>query len=138
MGAVNIDIHKRGREYEDLTLSDENVVKYIILFRSKVDVSYGASTNIDINQAGDTFEFNAELISLYMSLDRLIDKVKMKDKDWEFLKLVFSGYTLGDIIEVYKYPRKTAYRTLDRIVSKIVDANDLEWKKMMQGKGYIE
>lgn len=138
MGAVSVDIHKRGREYEDLTLSDENVVRYIILFRSKVDVNYGATTNIDINQAGDTFEFNSELIALYVSLDKLIEKIKMKDKDWEFLNHVFNGYTVGDIIEDFDFPRKTAYRTLDRIVSKIVDANDLEWKKMMQRKGYIE
>lgn len=139
MGAVSVDIHKKGREFEDLTLSDENVVRYLILFRSKVDVNYGANTNIDINQAGDSFEFNSELISLFASLDKLLEQIKLKDKDWEFLKLLFDGYTVGDIIEdkKFNYPRKTAYRTLDRIVAKIVDANDLDWKQMMIKKGYI-
>lgn len=137
MGAIAIDIHRKEREYEQLTLSDDSVVKYLILYRSKVDVSYGASTNINMNQSGDTFEFNQELIALYSSLDVLIEKIKIKDKDEEFLKLIFDGYSVSDIIEDYEYPRKTAYRTLDRIVDRIVDANDLDWHNMMKNRGYI-
>jgi hypothetical protein len=137
LGAVSVDVHKQEREYINLTLSDENVVKYLITYRSKVDVSYGANTNININQAGDTFEFNQELIALYASLDMLIESISFKEKDEEFLKLVFEGNSISDIIELYDYPRKTAYRTLDRIVSKIVDENDENWFYVMGKKGCI-
>lgn len=137
MGAVAIDVHKQEREFQNLTLSDENVVRYLILYRSKVDVGYGANTNININNAGDTFEFNQELIVLYASLDKLIEKINIKDKDEEFLKLVFEGHSISDIIEFYGYPRKTAYRTIDRIVTKIVDMNDDDWKQVMENKGYV-
>lgn len=132
MGSVAIDVHKKERQYENLTLSDENVVKYLILYRSKVDVSYGANININMNQAGDTFEFNQELICLYASLDVIIDRIKLRDKDKDFLRLIFEGNTIGDIIEDHKYPRRTAYRMLDRIVEKITDDNDEAWIATIQ------
>lgn len=137
MGAVSVDIHKKEREYEHLTLSDENVVKYLLQFRSIVDTSYGASININMNQAGDTFEFNQELVSLYASLDKIIDKIELKEKDEEFLKLMFEGYSISRIIDDFGFPRKTAYRTMDRIVDKIVDANDSEWKRVMEINGFV-
>lgn len=138
LGAVSIDIYRKEREYEHLTLSDENVIKYLILHRSKVDVLYGANSNININQAGDTFEFNQELIVLYASLDELIRKVNLKEKEKEFLSWIFEGFTLPDIVEVHKYARRTAYNTLDRIVLKLVEGNREDWLKVMKTKGYIE
>lgn len=135
MGAIGIDIYRREREYEPLTLSDENVVKYLILYRSKVDVTYGANVNINIYQAGDIFEFNQELIALYTSLDTLIEEIRIKDKDKQFLQLIFDGHEIGDIIELYEFPRKTAYRTLTRIVDKIVEANLISWKVAMKKQG---
>lgn len=138
MGAVSIDIYRKEREYEHLTLSDENVVKYLILHRSKVDVLYGANNNININQAGDAFEFNQELIVLYASLDELIKKANLKDKELEFLKWIFEGFTIPDIVEVHKYARRTAYNTLDRIVLKMVECNKQDWFEVMETKGYIE
>lgn len=135
MGAVSIDIHRKEREFEQLTLSDGHVVKYLILYRSKVDVSYGANVNINIQQAGDVFEFNQELISLYTSLDILIESIRIKEKDREFLRLIFEGHEVADIIDVYGYPRKTAYRTLKRIVDKLVEANYISWQVAMDKQG---
>lgn len=132
MGAVAIDVHKKEREFEHLTLSDENVIKYLILYRNKVDVAYGANTNIDINSAGDMFEFNQELICLYASLDRVIEKLNLNEKESKFLTLIFEGNTIADVINVYKlYPKKTAYRTLNRIIDSIVKENQTEWKKVL-------
>ncbi|MGZ3123714.1 hypothetical protein ACT17C_19045, partial [Bacillus subtilis] len=137
LGSVAVDIYKKEREYRHLTLSDENVVKYLILYRSKVDISYGADININVNQAGDMFEFNQELITLYASMDKLIETIEFKKRDEEFLRLIFEGNSVSDIIEIYNYPRKTAYRTLDRIVAKVVDANDEAWYYFMGNNGYI-
>lgn len=137
MGAVTIDLYKQQREYQDLTLSDENVVRFLLLYRSKVDIGYGANTNINIYQAGDLFDFNQEIIVLYASMDELIKKIQLKDKDERFLDLIFEGNTVPDIIENYDYPKKTAYRTLDRIISKIVHMNDEDWYYMMGHNGLI-
>lgn len=132
MGSVAIDIHKQGRDFENLTLSDDNVVKYLILYRNKVDVSYGANTNIDINSAGDMFDFNQELICLYASLDKVIDKMDLNEKELKLLSLIFEGNTIADVINVHNlYPKKTAYRTLNRIVDGIVSENYNEWKRVL-------
>lgn len=137
MGAVGIDTSKKEREYKHLNLSDEDVVKYLILYRSKVDVAYGANTNINVSQAGDMFEFNQELICLYSSLDVLIKKVSFKEKEIKLLELIFEGNTIADVIASHDYPRKTAYRMLGRIVDKIVAKNNSDWKYVMEEQGYI-
>src|SRR5205085_508220 len=103
-----------------------------ILYRNKVDVAYGANTNIDINSAGDMFEFNQELICLYASLDNVIDSIDLNEKELDFLRLIFEGNTISDVINVYKlYPKKTAYRTLNRIIDNIVEKNYKEWKRIL-------
>lgn len=137
MGSVAVDIHKKERLYEQLTLSDKNVVKYLLLYRNKIDIGYGVNVNIDINQAGDIFDFNQELIALYVSLDELIEKINFKDKDKEFLKLIFDGNSVSDIIKNYNFPKMTAYRTLNRIVNLIVKVNNEDWQRVMKNNGYI-
>lgn len=137
MGAVSVDIHKKEREYKHLTLSDENVVKYLLLYRSGIDVNYGANININISEAGDMFEFNQELISLYASLDALLGKIKLKENESKLLELIFEGNTIADVIKHHDYPKKTAYRIVDRIVDKIVVENNSGWREVMEKKGFI-
>lgn len=132
MGAVSIDILKKERRFQTLTLSDENVVKYLILYRDKVDVNYGANINANIDEAGDTFEFNGELITLYISLDETIKKCGFKEKELRFLRYLFEGYTVSDVVKKYKlYPKRTAHRTLNRIIKRILEVNHQEWKKCL-------
>ena len=136
VGAVSIDVYKKEKEYRHLTLSDGNVVRYIMEFRSQVDVTYGASTNIDINVAGDMMDFNVELIALYASLDHILARITMKEKDRLFLDLLFQGNKVGDIIKYHNYPRMTAYRILERIVEKVVEINKDDWVRAMRSQGY--
>lgn len=138
MGAVHVDIYKKEREFKNLTLSDENVVKYMILYRNKVDVSYGANTNININLAGDMFEFNQELICLYVSLDKLVEKIDLNEKEQKILELIFKGDTIADIIKYNGYPRKTAYRILNKLVEKITKENNKDWKETMDKLGFVK
>jgi hypothetical protein len=132
LGSVSIDIHKKEREFQHFTLSDENVLKYLILSRSTIDVGYGASTNINIYQAGDTFDFNSEIIAMYASLDKVIEKIEFDEKELQFIKLLFDGNSIRDVINVHKiYKRATAYRVFDRIVNKISDENFSDWKNLL-------
>jgi hypothetical protein len=138
MGAVTYDIHKSEREFQNLTLSDVEVVKYLILYRSKVDTSYDVNINIDINQSGDTFEFNQELVALYASLDVLIEGCNFKEKHIRLLELLYEGNTLQDIVAMkIGYTKSATYDMFDRMVSKIVKANNRGWKKVMKRKRYI-
>ena len=137
MGAVSIDVRRKEKEYEALTLSDENVVKYLILYRSAVDVNYGASRNANIYQAGDIMDFNQELICLYVSLDDILKKIELKDKESKLLELVFEGNTISDIVNNYDYPKKTAYRIFNKIVEKVVNKNYDNWLAVMNNKDLI-
>lgn len=128
MGAVSIDLSKKEREFHHLTLSDRDVVKYLIEYRDKVDVSYGANTNINMYQAGDMFEFNQELIALYSSLDQTIDKCKFKEKPKLLLRLLFEGNTITDICKLNgMFEVRATYYMFDRIVNKIVEMNNDLW-----------
>lgn len=136
---LSIDIHKKEREYESLTLSDRNVVKYLILYRSKVDVAYNANTNINIEQAGDVFEFNQELIALYASLDVLIEKCNFREKQSKLLKLIFDGNTILDICSMdIGYTRSATYELFDRMINKILEMNHEMWLETMKIQGYIK
>jgi hypothetical protein len=139
LGAVAIDIHKQEREFKHLTLADENVVKYLILYRNKVDVAYGADTNININQAGDMFEFNQELVCLYASLDDTIKKCNFKEKQMRLLELIFEGNTMKDICSMdVGFKKSATYDLFDRIIHKIVKTNNDSWKATMERNGYIK
>jgi len=137
LGSVSIDIHKNEREFEHLTLSDENVVKYLILYRSKVDVSYQASININIDQAGDLFEFNQELIVLYASLDNTIKHTKLTKRQEKLLEILFEGNTTQDAGEILGLKRNSTFEMLDRIVCKIVETNNELWYYTSGNNGYI-
>lgn len=139
LGASSVDVHKKEREYRDLTLSDINVVKYLILYRSKVDVLYNTNVNIDIEQAGDFFDFNQELIALYASLDVTVELCKFKQKQSRLLELVFEGYTIQDICKMdIGYKSSATYDLFDRMVNKIVLTNNRIWKESIKKQGYIE
>lgn len=116
LGAVAVDVYKKEREYKHLTLSDEEVVKYLIQFRGKVNSGMG-------------YEFNQELIVLYASIDSILETIKIKDRDKELLKLLKDGHDMSDIIKYFGYPKKTAYRILNRVTNKVVNENFERWKK---------
>ncbi|UUV46163.1 transcriptional regulator [Bacillus phage vB_BanS-Thrax2] len=137
LGSVAIDTKKKEREFENLTLSDENVVKYLILYRSKVDKSYGANTNIEINQAGDSFDFNQELTVLYASLDNVIEKASLTKKQTKLLEMLFEGHTINDTCELIGGSRVSMYETLDRMVTRIVNANNELWYYTVGHNGRI-
>lgn len=126
-------------DYSSLTLSDKNVVKYLILYRSKIDFSYNANTNIDINKAGDIFEVNQEVIALYASLDELIRQCNFKEKQMKLLDLLFKGNIVQDIYNMnIGYGKSATYELLNRMIEKIVDKNYQLWKESMRVQGYIK
>lgn len=137
MGSVSIDLHKKERDYKNLTLSDENVVKYLITYRSKIDVTYGANININMNQAGDVFEFNQEVIALYASLDMTTEDCRLTQKQSKLITLLYEGNTVSDVTDILNTDRVSVKEMLDRIICKIVEKNNEKWYYMMGHSGNI-
>lgn len=102
-----------------------------------MDANYGSETNININQAGDTYELNQELIALYASLDVTVIECNFNEKQLRLLELLFEGNTIADSVNHYNYPKKTAYRMVDKIVDSIVEKSNYNWKKSIHKQGYI-
>src|SRR5690606_18124682 len=132
---VSIDLYKKEKEYRHLTLSDKNVVKYLIEFRSQVDISYTANSSANIHVAGDMMDFNVELIALYTSLDDILARMKMKDRDREVIALLFEGNTMTDISECHNVPRRSCYNILERVIDGVVNTNKEDWEKCMRAQG---
>lgn len=127
MNAIRIDSQTKERSFMNLTLSDSNVVKQLILHRSKVDITYNANVNGDIYKSNDIYGINQELIALYVSLDAVIKKCNFKAKQIKFLELLFKGNTIRDICSLEDNDFNvviSAYKMLNRIVEKIVKTNN--------------
>lgn len=137
MGSVSIDIKKKEREYQHVNLSDDDTIKYLISYRSKLDKAYGAYSNIEINQAGDNFDFNQEIIVLYASLDKLVEQTVLTKKQRKLLHMLYEGHTIPDIVELTESDSSATYQMLDRLAGKIADTNNDLWHYMMGHKGKL-
>lgn len=137
MGSVSIDIKKKEREYQHVNLSDDDTIKYLISYRSKLDKAYGAYSNIEINQAGDNFDFNQEIIVLYASLDQLVEKTVLTKKQRKLLHMLYEGHSIPDIAELTETDDDAMYQMLNRLAKRIADTNNDLWHYMMGHKGKL-
>ncbi|AZU98951.1 hypothetical protein pW2_119 [Bacillus phage pW2] len=137
MGSVSIDIHKKEREYKHVNLSDDDTIKYLISYRSKLDKSYGAYSNSEINQAGDNFDFNQEIIVLYASLDKLVERTVLTKKQNKLLHMLYEGHSIPDIAELTETDDDAMYQMLNRLAKRIADTNNDLWHYTMGHKGKL-
>lgn len=129
IGTVKLDIHKREREFQILSLSDINVIKWLILYRDKIDLYYGDKTDNFYDHAGNVKELNKELVNTYVDLDRLIELCKFNEEKMALLKLLFMGYTYKDIEDVTQVATsRTIKRRFESICKSIAEMNDRLWR----------
>lgn len=129
IGKVKVDLHKSERDFEVLNLSDVNVIKWLILYRDKIDLYYGEKTDNFFDHAGNVKELNKELINLYVCLDELIAKCDLKEEQLALLKLLFFGYTFKDIEDVSQIATsRKLKRRFESICKSISEMNDRIWK----------
>lgn len=129
MGVVRVDLHKGERQFKDLNLSDTNVVKWLILYRDKLDLYYGEKTDNFFDHAGNSKELNQELINTYAYIDKLIELCEFKEEQLALLELLFIGYTFNDIENATKETSsRTAKRRFESICKSISSMNDNLWR----------
>lgn len=131
MGSISVDTRKSERPYELFNLSDHDVVRYLILFRDKIDTAFQIEQNNFYHDAGDTFKFNVEILSLYIELDKLLAKCKLTDRQKLLLEYFTRGYTVADIGNEFGFSRSSVTKSLDIIVGKVVSKNNQNWIKFM-------
>lgn len=124
----------------DMTLSDENVVKNLILMRSLIDITYNHNTNVDLSIPLDVFEMNYDLMALYSSLDAVVEECDFKEKNTRLLEMLYEGNTISDVCRGNSdFGRSATYDMFNRMVSKIVDKNNEMWSKTIENsRKYIK
>lgn len=129
IGSVKIDLNKSERDFKILSLSDINVVKWLILYRDKIDLYYGERTDNFYDHAGNVKELNKELVNTYVCLDELIVKCKFKEEQMALLKLLFMGYTFKDIEDATKIATsRTIKKRFMSMCKSISEMNDRLWR----------
>lgn len=138
IGTVKLDIQKTERDFKILSLSDINVVKYLILYRDKVDLYYNEKTDNFFDHAGNVKGLNGELINLYVCLDKLIENCEFKEEQLALLKLLFMGYTFKDIEDATHHATsRTIKSRFESICKNITDMNERLWKIYIH-KNYLD
>lgn len=125
MGAASIDIYKAEREFHNLNFSDTNVIKWLIVYRDKVDVYYGAERDTHYNNAGNVKYVNQELIHIFAYLDELIKQCDFTQEQLKLIHFVSIGYTFKDIEE--QSDRKNVKRRFEAICKVISQMNNELW-----------
>lgn len=93
-------INNRERIYQQMTLSDINVIKFLILYRSKIDKTYKMKQNYHPDQAGDSYDFNTELLCLYADLEELMKETDLTSEQLDIINYLERGYTYLDIADI--------------------------------------
>lgn len=135
---VKIDIHKGELFYEQMTLSDPNVIKLLIKYRYKYDPYYMIEQERHFDVAGDVKPLNQEAIALYAALDETIKKCRFKKRQLDLLRYVEMGYEFADIRRIDdRYSNYSLSRMFDSIINKIAGINKYEWKIYIH-KNYLD
>jgi len=130
LGSVKVDLHGKERFYQDLTLSDIDVLQLLIEYRYKYDKYVGHETNNMFTEAGDVVDVNVEVIATYASLDQLIKQCKFNKEQMKILEMIEQGYVMKEIADELKLRSENNIRSrLDRILRNIAKANEWNWRK---------
>jgi DNA-binding NarL/FixJ family response regulator len=97
------------------------------LYRDKIDTSYQIETNTFYYEAGDSFKFNVEVMTLYIDLDNLIKECSFTNRQKTLLEYFFNGYSISDINRETGISRSSVSKSLDIITDKIVSKNNQKW-----------
>lgn len=125
-------------DFEYCPLSEERVVRLLIIGRSKLDKNYDMLSYVKENGipqlTGEASVVNEDVLCTYVDLDALISTCGLSDLEYYVVIESMKGYMLSDIAEdTGKYPAaiKGAFSSA---VEKIVVENNRRWKKAMVAK----
>lgn len=124
MKKIPLDIYKKERNWDYATFSNIDVIKVLLIYRDKLDISYGIKNCKDDDH--DIKKLNISLICLYSDLDQLIKKCDFDNHRLSLLNKLAQGYSLREL-EI-TYPQKPSIKsTFNTICHKIVAENNRYW-----------
>lgn len=106
-----------------ISFGDRDVVKNLILFRSKIN-------NEDEN--------NENIVCYYATLDELISKSSLTNIQNKILYYVMQGYSMSEIADLYSKQIQEINVQFTRSIDKIIDANKQRFKDVIKSKYGID
>lgn len=137
MSMCKIDTIKNEREYASMSISEPDVVKWLIFYRDKYDSNFkGGDVELpnDLVSAGEIEDLNRELIVLYADLDKLIEQCDFDKSQLALIKLLYIGYEFQEIADLRGVTYKAIQKRFDTIVNKIVKVNRRNWSLYVHRK----
>lgn len=105
LGSVHEETYAQGKgihEFDNLNLTDETVLKNLILNRRKLDLYHDLDINGNTSISDDCSIFYENILIMYMDLDDLIKKTRLtKLQRWLVNNLMY-GHSFEDIVELNK------------------------------------
>lgn len=106
-----------------ISFGDRDVVKNLILFRSKIN---------------NKEENNENIVCYYATLDDLINKASLTKIQNEILDYIMLGYRMSEIASLYSKQIQEINVQFTRSIDKIIDANKQRFKDVVKAKYGIE
>lgn len=106
-----------------ISFDDRDVLKNLILFRSKIN-------NEDEN--------NENIVCYYATLDELISKSSLTNIQNKILYYVMQGYSMSEIADLYSKQIQEINVQFTRSIDKIIDANKQRFKDVIKSKYGID
>jgi hypothetical protein len=132
LGSTKIDLHSKERFYQDLTLSDIDVLQLLIEYRYKYDKYVGHETNNAFTEAGQVVDVNVEVIATYASLDQLIKQCEFSKEQMKILEMIEQGYELLEVAKEMNIKKGKNIRSrFNKILRDIAKMNDWNWRNVI-------
>lgn len=131
---MKIDVDRGGRPYEFVSFSDVDCIKGLIKYRSKFVPFYGfehgtvSTVEKHYDQAGICEDVNAELITIYTTLDDYLSKAELNWKQKYIIEHIMLGNTEADLAKFFKTDIKNMFSVVDTVANRIKMLNDNSWK----------
>lgn len=90
-----MDLHEAGRPWDYVSLSDDQVIKGLLMFRDKLDIYYCFS--LKDCRTHDARDINESLICLYADLDELIRSCRFDQIQLWIITWISCGYRFNEI-----------------------------------------
>jgi hypothetical protein len=137
MGSVHNETASQGRgihEFDNMNLTDENVLKNLILYRREIDkyIDIRNANNYNCFEAGEQPIFYEMIDVMYIDLDNLIKETHLTDKQRKIIEQLMYGYTFKDISELTGDEYSNIIRIFANAVRRLQQQAEENWRFGLQ------
>lgn len=117
--------------FDYVPFSDVTVLSELIRNRMKLDATYKEKVYPNsLLSASSCPEFNENILSVYVSIDMLIDDTPLTKKQRAVIELMMRGWTIQDIADETGNIKSSIKRLFDRAVLKLIEKNNERWRQV--------